>query len=444
MTFTPSDIKRFAGLDLAKESIFACVIDKLGYKAEKKFKTDLKDIMELKKWLTNRNVEAVVMEHTGVYTEPVKKVLQENFRLEIVNPADVKRKNKKKTDTEDAWWLAELLLSGTIGKGKRILSSHLEDEKSIEFKNMTRLREKKVKQTTSYKNRVIRIFDRNNLRIMKLFGDNKFTKTALIIYEAIIKEKSWKEIIAEFIEIKSNLSGKEGNSYTRAIKFITNNEEKLEEVIKYSSYKGLPRIDKIELLMNLNQIDILQNYIDLLDNEIEDFVENNKKIKGQRELITSIPGIGITTANQILSEIPEINYFATQKQFSSFTGLVPSVSQSAEVTYIGSITKRGSPHLRSALFQSAKIASMKKESPIGIKFQRIYNRKGKGKAKIAWVAIARHIATLIWCILTRKEKYKAENYKKKEYKYKKRLLKKMTLIELTIEIKRRNTLIQGI
>ena len=96
MTNSSSDIKRYAGLDLAKESIFACIIDKNGLKKEKKFKTDLNDLLNLIKWLNNYNVVAVVMEHTGVYTEPVKFALQNDFRLELVNPADVKSKNKKR------------------------------------------------------------------------------------------------------------------------------------------------------------------------------------------------------------------------------------------------------------------------------------------------------------------------------------------------------------
>ncbi len=103
-----------------------------------------------------------------------------------------------------------------------------------------------------------------------------------------------------------------------------------------------------------------------------------------------------------------------------------------------------SPFLRQALFQISKVSSMRKDSPIGVKFQRIYTRKGKGKGKMAWVAIARHIATLIWCLLTRKEKYRAKNCQKKKYKYKRKLLRKLSLSELSYEIKRRNHLVQRV
>ena len=444
MTKSSPDIKRFAGLDLAKESIFVCVIDKEGLKQDEKFLTDLDSLMMLKKWLKKYNVESVVMEHTGIYTEPVKAILRDDFRLELVNPADVKRRNKKKTDTDDAWWLAELLLSGTIGKGKRILSSHLEDEKSIEYKKMTRLRAKYVKQATQQKNRIQRIFDRNNMRITSLFGDNKFTKTSFIVYEAIAQGISWNEKINEIVDLKERLSSKERNKYTRALNFIYSNEEKLESVMNNSTHAELLRIDRIELLMALKLLESFNSFVEIVEYEIKTFIQDNKAIRDQCNLITTIPGIGQTTANQILAEIPDIAVFESQKKFASFTGLAPRVSQSAEVVHIGSITKRGSPYIRQALFQAAKVASMNKDSPIGIKFKRLYERKGKGKGKIAWVAIARHIATIIWCLLTRKEEYRAKNFQKKEYKHKRKLLRKLSLNELSYEIKRRKCLTKGI
>ena len=49
---------------------------------------------------------------------------------------------------------------------------------------------------------------------------------------------------------------------------------------------------------------------------------------------------------------------------------------------------------------------MKRDSSLGKKFSKLYKRKGKGKAKIAWIAIARHLARIIFVLLTRKEKYK--------------------------------------
>ncbi|MFX0091471.1 MAG: transposase [Candidatus Hodarchaeota archaeon] len=95
-------MKRVAGLDLAKDSIYGCVLDTHGLKVEERFETTLQGLMILRHWLSSYQVEWVVMENTGVYTEPVVTTIKNHFRVHVVNAADTKRTNKKKTDPEDA------------------------------------------------------------------------------------------------------------------------------------------------------------------------------------------------------------------------------------------------------------------------------------------------------------------------------------------------------
>ncbi|MFX0092274.1 MAG: hypothetical protein ACFFBD_10975 [Candidatus Hodarchaeota archaeon] len=45
----------------------------------------------------------MVLENTGVYSEPVITALKAHFRLHVINAADTKRANREKTDSEDAW-----------------------------------------------------------------------------------------------------------------------------------------------------------------------------------------------------------------------------------------------------------------------------------------------------------------------------------------------------
>ena len=177
---------RFAGLDLAKESIFACIVDFNGLREENKFLTTLIDLIRLKEWLHSYQVQQVAMENTGIYTEPVIAVLHTEFEVEVVNAADTKRSNKKKTDQDDAWWLAELLKAGTIGKGKRITSSVLLSPKQQTLRKLTRMKSKCSDHATRQKNRIHKVFDRLNIKITSIFGDNKFTITALRLYAALV------------------------------------------------------------------------------------------------------------------------------------------------------------------------------------------------------------------------------------------------------------------
>ncbi|MFX0091923.1 MAG: transposase, partial [Candidatus Hodarchaeota archaeon] len=138
-----------------------------------------------------------------------------------------------------------------------------------------------------------------------------------------------------------------------------------------------------------------------------------------------------------MAEIPPVELFSSAKQFTSFTGLAPKVSQSGEVTYTGWITKGGPNYLQKALYQAAQVASMKKHTRMGQKFQQIYRRKGKGKGKIAWVALACHLATIIWVILTRKEEYREERYVKKPWYQTRKKLERKTIQAIAEELKQK-------
>lgn len=146
--------------------------------------------------------------------------------------------------------------------------------------------------------------------------------------------------------------------------------------------------------------------------------------------------MGETTAAQILGEIPPVHPFSSANHFVSFTGLVPKVSKSAEVTHIGHITKHGSPFLRKALYQAAKVASMKRNTRLGQKFDRLYKRKGKGK--VAWVALVRHMATIIFVILARNEPYREERFVKKSWRLARKKLEQKTLQAIAQELHKKN------
>ncbi len=356
----------------------------------------------------------------------------------VVNASDTKRSNKKKTDPDDAWWLAELLKAGTIGKGKKIEISFIKDEIQTGFRKLTRLRSKYVKEATTHKNRVTKLFLRHNIKIFDIFEQNKFTQTAIQIYLAIAEEKPFNLFIDELNSKKQEASRGQKSVYTRTGKFIEENEEKIENIMKSGVIRELPREDKIELLLTLNSLFLVQNSIEVLENEISLIIEPNKEYLESIEIIKSIPGVGDSTAPQILAEIPPIKNFKSADQFSSYAGLTPRIAQSAEVKHLGSITKRGPTYLREALFQSAKIASMDKNTSLGKRFSNLYKRKGKGKGKVAWIAIARQIARLIYFLLTRKEKYRDYGYRTKPWKLARRKLERLTIREISEELKKKN------
>jgi transposase len=65
--------------------------------------------MALSQWLSGEGCTHIAMEATGIYWKPVWHVLDEGeFELVLANAAQVKNVRGRKTDVNDATWLADL------------------------------------------------------------------------------------------------------------------------------------------------------------------------------------------------------------------------------------------------------------------------------------------------------------------------------------------------
>ncbi len=431
--------KYYAGLDIAKRKVNLCIIGTDDFRLDEEYDTSLDDLLKLKEQLKTYSVEGIIYENTGVYSVPVTNILKDEITVVSVHPADVKRKNQKKTDVSDAWWLANLLRSGTIGKNKGIESSFLPEKEQSNLRILTRMQSRFTGETTKHKNRITKVFDRTNIKIMTLFDDNnKFTKTSLAVYETLAEGKTWNEKITELNAIRDTATTNEKNILTRQIKFISENQNDLNYYIEHSVDKNLSENDRLELLLELAQLKQLNYFLEILESKIQKTVSDDKDLSKDLNLLTSIPGVGEETGTQILAEIPPISNFKSTKKFASFTGLVPSVQRSANVVHIGKITKRGSKYLRKALVQSAKVACMSPKQNLGRKARVLFARKGRGKGKMVWTAIARKLAEIVYAILHSKKSYEEEHFHKRPYRKAKNILNTKTIREIAKQLRDRN------
>ena len=87
----------------------------------------------------------IVMEATGVYWKPVWHILSDGaFELVLANAAHVKNVPGRKTDVNDATWLAELLAHGLVR------GSFARDEQMQQVRNLLRTRKRLVRQRSSH------------------------------------------------------------------------------------------------------------------------------------------------------------------------------------------------------------------------------------------------------------------------------------------------------
>ena len=136
----------------------------------------------------------------------------------------------------------------------------------------------------------------------------------------------------------------------------------------------------------------IQHVIDLLEAEmttlrarIHDHFDQHPDLRTQRDLLTSIPGIGEATAAVLLAEFGPLARFRQAPACAAFAGLVPRHGLSGSSVHRKAVlSKLGAPALRKALFYPAMVAL--RHNPIIAAFgQRL---RAKGKHKMVVIAAA--------------------------------------------------------
>ena len=122
-----------AGLDVHKETVVACVrhvVDGKVTREVRTFRTTTRELMALSEWLSAEGSTHIAMEATGIYWKPVWHILADGeFELVLANAAHVKNVPGRKTDVNDATWLADLIAHGLIR------ASFVPDEQTQEMRD---------------------------------------------------------------------------------------------------------------------------------------------------------------------------------------------------------------------------------------------------------------------------------------------------------------------
>lgn len=101
----------------------------------------------------------------------------------------------------------------------------------------------------------------------------------------------------------------------------------------------------------------LEAQIEELERLIEDHIDKHPKLKDQRDLLTTIKGVGEKTANTFLAEIGTVSNFRTAKEVAAYCGLnVQERTSGSSVRGRSRLSKTGNAHLRKALYFPAVVA----------------------------------------------------------------------------------------
>lgn len=122
--------------------------------------------------------------------------------------------------------------------------------------------------------------------------------------------------------------------------------------------------------------------------------------------LRTIPGIGEILAPVIWSEMGKRERFRSAEAWVNYTGLVPSLYESGEVSIRGGITHQGSAWVRWALVQAAN-GVIQGVNPFARRYRRLRRRK---PANVAKTAIARSLARCVYGVLKSGSDYQAARW----------------------------------
>ncbi len=346
------------GLDVHKDVVVACarVVGDAGVSQEvESFETTRQGLFALADWLSQRGCTHVAMEATGVYWKPVWHVLEEHFELVLANAAHVRNVPGRKTDVNDAMWLADLCAHGLIR------ASFVPPTPIQELRDLTRTRKQLVREQGQHVQRIQKTLEDANVKLASVVS-NIVGMSGRAILNAIVGGETSPEKLVELG------SGRLKASRKTLIEALRGN---------------ITPHHRFLIKLHLDQIDALGRAIDAVEKEAGSALE---PFRARAELLTTIPGVSDTVAQAIVSEIGvDMSRFPTVGHAISWAGLCPRNDESAGKRRSTRVRKSGT-WIKTILVQAAWAAARKKDSYLRAQFLRLKSRRGPKKAIIAVAA----------------------------------------------------------
>jgi transposase len=373
--------ERAAGLDVHKDTVVACVRVMRGGKVNREcrtFDTTTAGLEALRDWLISCGCTMVAMEATGVYWMPVFKILDDAdaYELLVANARHVKGLRGRKTDMNDATWLADLAAHGLIR------ASFVPHEDLHELRTLMRSRKQLVREQTGHVQRIQKTLTEANIRLDSVVSDIMGLSGRRMI-EAMI------DGVSDPVQLAA--LGSRGLKATK-------------EELRAALHGRLTDHHRFMLRLHLKQYDGLGETILLVDSEAQARVarmdqaieDNETALSALILLLATIPGIDRLSAMTIISEIGwDMSRFPTAEHLVAWAGLCPGQNESAGKRRNGRLRK-GAPWLKTMLIQCAWAAKRSKDSYYKAQYYRLKARRGSQKAICA---VAASILTAIYHIL---------------------------------------------
>lgn len=369
-------MKVVCGLDVHKDSVFCCILCANGEKIQHKFGVLTEELVTLRDLMVSEGVEECAMESTSIYWIPIWRVLEGSVKLHLVNPYFIKQLPGKKSDVNDAEWIATCLSKELIA------SSFVPDDK------IQRLRQ----------------YDR------RIFDLNASISRNLVKLDQCIQRCN--------IRISNYISTTDSKGYRSIVKLISQGVTDAEVLVKELHGRTINRHGRETLVKALTGV-VSETDIDIIKQLVEEIeLQQRHKDEAQEKMtalcmewfpqevenLQTIPGVKERSATSIIAEIgTDMTHFQTPKKLVSWVGLRPRNEESA-----GKIKARGITHgnrfVRKTMIECSWGAARMKDSFFAEFSYRQCIERRKNKMKVQ-VAIARKILVAVWYVLSQGTQY---------------------------------------
>lgn len=413
-----------AGIDIGHREHWCAVPADRDEKPVRCFGTFTEDLERMADWLKDCGIKTIAMESTGVYWIPAFQILERRgFEVRLVNARHVKNVSGRKSDVMDCQWIQRLHCFGLLNGSFRpadamcVLRSYLRyrDElvcaRSVQCQHM----QKALQQMNVQLHQVLSdVTGVSGLRIIEaiLAGERDPERLAGLAHRRVRANRA---------TIAKAMKGDYRPEHLFVLKSAFELHQTYEQKIEQCDQQVIAEMAKLP--SRTQQEPPPRKAGRTLARDIVAGIDLRAELHRWTGVdLSAIEGIGVLTAQVILSEIgTDMDRWPSEKHFTSWLGLCPDNRISG-----GKVLSSHTRHVVNPVSDALRIAAMtlqKSKTALGAFYRRMRARLG---AASAITATAHKLARLIYRLLKHGEAYVQNGMEQYEQKYRQRLIRNLT------------------
>jgi transposase len=328
-------VERVAGLDVGKQVVVVCVRTPgpggRRVSETRTYRTMSRSLEAMADWLVESGVTLAGMESTATYWKPVFYALEDRMGAWLLNAAHMKAVPGRKSDVKDAEWIAQLLEHGLVAP------SFVPCPAIRRLRNLTRYRVQLMGDRT-----------RDAVRLERLLEDASIKLSAVA---SSVTTLSAREMLAQLVA---------GNTDAVAMADLAHGKMRRKLPDLAEALTG--HFDDHHALLvgaMLHRLEHVETALAELDVMIAAAME---PWSHQLELLQTIPGVGLKTAQVIIAETGgDMAQFPTAAHLAAWAGVAPAMHESAGKRRPAG-SRKGNKWLASMLVEAASSVSRSKHT----------------------------------------------------------------------------------